>query len=101
MQKERILKIYKSHMMSDWYKTHMRDYNRKMYPSVTKVKRENCELYLYPAYVRVDDKFTDEELLDNFYIGDLLEIELEVGTAKEFFGDNWNPDTGNGKWDNE
>ena len=79
----------------------MRDYNRKMYPSVTKVKRENCELYLYPAYVRVDDKFTDEELLDNFYIGDLLEIELEVGTAKEFFGDNWNPDTGNGKWDNE
>ena len=79
----------------------MRDYNREMYPSVTKVKRENCELYLYPAYVRVDDKFTDEELLDNFYIGDLLEIELEVGTAKEFFGDNWNPDTGNGKWDNE
>ena len=98
MKKEKILEIYKSHMMSDWYKNHMRDYNKMMYPTITKVKSENCEYYLYPAYVRVDDKFTDEEILDNFYIGDLMEIDLEDGTAKEFFGDDWNPETGNGEW---
>jgi hypothetical protein len=27
-----------------------------------------------------------------------MEIDLEVGTAKEFFGEGWNPETGNGKW---
>lgn len=98
MTKQQILKNYKNGLMSSYYKTHMRDYNRSMYPSHKTVKAENCELYIYPEYVRVDDKFTDEELLDNFYIGDLMEIDLEVGTAKEFFGDDWNPDTGYNKY---
>lgn len=98
MTKEKILQNYKKGLMSDFYRNHMRDYNRSMYPSCTEVKSKNCEYYLYPAYVRVDDKFTDKEILDNFYIGDLMEIDLEVGTAEEFFGEGWNPETGNGKW---
>lgn len=98
MTKEKILEKYKKGLISDFYRNHMRAYNIMQYPSCTSIKSENCEYYLYPAYVRIDDKFTDEEILDNFYIGDLMEIDLEVGTAKEFFGDDWNPETGNGKW---
>ena len=46
----------------------------------------------------LQQKFTDEEILDNFYIGDLLEIDLNVGTAEQYFDDTWNKQTGNGKW---
>ena len=98
MTKEKILQNYKKGLISDFYRNHMRTYNHSMYPKITEVKCENCEYYLYPAYVRIDNKFTDQEILDNFYIGDLMEIDLEIGTAKEFFGENRNPETGNGKW---
>lgn len=98
MTKEKILQNYKKGLISDYFRNNMRAYNHSMYPRATSIKKANCELYLYPAYVRVDDKFTNEEILNNFYIGDLMEIDLEIGTAKEYFGDNWNPETGNGKW---
>ena len=96
--KQKILQKYKAGLCSDYYRRFMRAYNREMYPSVEKIKHEHCEYYLYPAYIRIDDKFTDEEILDNFYIGDLLEIDLNEGTAEQYFEDTWNKQTGNGKW---
>ena len=98
MEKEKILKNYKKGLVSDYYRKHMREYNKSMYPSITKVKLENHEYYLYPEYIRIDDKFSDQEILDNFYVGDLVEIDLAEGTAKEFFNDGWNPETGFGNW---
>lgn len=98
MKKNEILKHYKNGLVSDYYRNHMREYNKSMYPTITKVKLENHEYYLYPEYVRIDDKFNDQEILDNFYIGDLVEIDLAEGTAKEYFNDGWNPETGFGNW---
>lgn len=94
---KRRFKMKKEQILQNYGRPNMREYNKSMYPNANKVKFENCELYLYPTYVRVDDKFTDEEILDNFYIGDLMEINLAIGTAKAFFGDNWDPENGYGE----
>lgn len=104
MTKEKIINNYKKGLMNP--KMDMASYNRGMYPSIKKseIKTEGCRYYLYPVYVDITDMFTSEEIYNNFYIGDLMELDFRGEFAEDkpedYFSDGWNPITGNGKWGN-
>lgn len=60
-------------------------------------KEENCRYYLFPTYIDITDYFTDEEIVNNFYIGDLWEIDYNEEPSadpEDYFGFEWTKEYG-------
>ena len=60
-------------------------------------KEKGSRYYLYPTYMDITDYFTNEEIIKNFYIGDLMQLDFDKypdDDPKNYFGDEWNEEYG-------
>ena len=88
-------------MIIDNYNKEMLDrdnysYNERMGYLAFK-KEKGSRYYLYPTYMDITDYFTNEEIIKNFYIGDLFQLDFDAypdDDPKKYFGDEWNEEYG-------
>ena len=60
-------------------------------------KEKGSRYYLYPTYIDITDYFTNEEIIKNFYIGDLFQLdfnEFPNDNPRSYFSDNWTQEYG-------
>ena len=60
-------------------------------------KKEGCRYYLWPTYTDITDYFTSEEMVHNFYLGDIIVLDFKKFPDSDpikFFGSNWSEEYG-------
>lgn len=60
-------------------------------------KKEGCRYYLWPTYTDITDSFTSEEILHNFYLGDIIVLDFKKFPDSDpikFFGPDWTEEYG-------
>ena len=60
-------------------------------------KKEGCRYYLWPMYTDITDYFTSEEMIHNFYLGDIIVLDFKKFPDSDpikFFGDEWTKEYG-------
>lgn len=77
MDKKQFIKNYKENVRKDAKSLNLAYYG-EFYGN--EFDREDFDYLLYPNYICINE-FTDEEIWENFYYGDIMEIDRRYGLA--------------------